>query len=53
MLYSMDYVWFQQDWATAHTSQRVIVILREMFPEHLISLCSDTDWPARTPDLNL
>ena len=27
-------------------------ILREMFPGHLISLCGDIGWPARSPDLN-
>ena len=45
-------VWFQQDGATAHTSGCLIGILREMFPSHLISSCSDISWPAQSPDLN-
>lgn len=47
-----DNVWFQQDGATAHTSRRTMGILREMFPDHLISLRGDIGWPARSPDLN-
>ena len=31
-------VWFQQDGATAHTSKRLLGILRELFSAHLISL---------------
>jgi hypothetical protein len=44
-------VWFQQDGATAHTSHRLLSILREMFPGHLILLRGDIGWPARSPDL--
>jgi len=44
--------WFQQDGATAHPSSRSLSILREIFPGHLISLCGDIGWPARSPDLN-
>ena len=32
--------WFQQDGATAHTAQRSIQALREMFPGKLISLAA-------------
>jgi len=46
-----DDVWFQQDGATAHTSRRSLLILREMFPGCLISLRGDIGWPARSPDL--
>ena len=45
-------VWFQQDGATSHTSTCSIGILKEMFPNHLISLRDDIGWPARSPDLN-
>ena len=45
-------VWFQQDGATSHTSKYSIGILKEIFPNHLISLHDDIGWPARSPDLN-
>lgn len=45
-------VWFQQDGATAHTSRRSLGVLREMFPDRLISLRGDLGWPARSPDLS-
>jgi hypothetical protein len=45
-------VWFQQCGATAHTSRRLLGILREMFPGHVVSLRCDIGWPLRSPDLN-
>ena len=27
-------------------------VLREMFPQHVISLGGDVPWPARSPDLS-
>jgi len=44
-------VWFQQNGATAHTAQKSMAVLREMFPSRLISLRGDISWPARSPDL--
>lgn len=44
-------VWFQQDGATAHTARDTMQLLREHFPERLISLRGDHPWPARSPDL--
>ena len=44
-------VWFQQDGATAHTARDTMQLLREHFPERLISLRGDLPWPARSPDL--
>ena len=44
-------VWFQQDGATAHTAQASMKLLREHFPERLISLKGDLPWPAKSPDL--
>ena len=44
-------VWFQQDGATAHTARESMQLLREHFPERLISLRGDLPWPARSPDL--
>jgi hypothetical protein len=43
--------WFQQDGATAHTAQRCLQVLREMFPGKLIPLHGDVRWPAHSPDL--
>ena len=36
-------VWFQQDGATAHTARDTMQLLREHFPERLISLRRDPD----------
>jgi hypothetical protein len=44
-------VWFHYDAAKAHTSLRSLGILREMFPGRVVSLCGDTGWPPRSPDL--
>uniref|UniRef100_UPI00358E2D47 uncharacterized protein n=1 Tax=Myxine glutinosa TaxID=7769 RepID=UPI00358E2D47 len=44
-------VWFQQDGATAHTARRSLQVLREMFPDRVISLRGDVGWPVRSPDL--
>ena len=45
-------IWFQQDGATAHTSRASMAVLREHFPERLISIRGDLEWPARSPDLS-
>lgn len=44
-------VWFQQDGATAHTARGPMDLLRQHFPDRLISLRGDLPWPARSPDL--
>jgi len=44
-------LWFQQDGAMAHTAQKSMAVLREMFPDRLISLRGDILWPAHSPDL--
>ena len=44
-------VWFQQDGATAHAARASMELLREHFPDRLISLRGDLPWPARSPDL--
>ena len=46
-----DDVWFQQDGATSYSSRRSLVILRDMFPGHLVSLRGDVGWPPSSPDL--
>jgi hypothetical protein len=43
-------VWFQQDGATAHTARASMSVLREMFPQHVISHCGDVPWPPCSPD---
>ncbi|GFW71759.1 DUF4817 domain-containing protein [Trichonephila clavipes] len=40
-------IWFQQDRPTAHTSRRLLGILRKLFPERLLSLREDIVWPPR------
>jgi hypothetical protein len=45
-------VWFQQDGATACTPKPSMIVLQEMFPQHVISRGSDVPWPARSPDLS-
>ena len=48
----IDEMWFQQDGATCHTSRETITLLREKFPERLISLHGgDQEWPSRSCDL--
>ena len=42
----------KQDGATAHTSRVSMSVLRERFPERLISIRGDLEWPARSPDLS-
>ena len=46
-------IWFQHapDGATAHTSRASMAVLKEHFPERLISIRGDLEWPARSPDL--
>jgi hypothetical protein len=45
-------VWFQQDGATAHTARASMSVLREMFPQHVISRVGDVPWPTCSPDLS-
>lgn len=43
--------WFQQDGATAHTSNTAMPVIRELFPNKVISRRGDISWPPRSPDL--
>jgi hypothetical protein len=45
-------LWLQQDGTTAHTARASMSVLREMFPQHVISRGGDVPWPARSPDLS-
>ena len=42
----------QQDGATAHTARVSMSVLREMFPQYVISRAGDVPWQARSPDLS-
>ena len=46
-------MWWQQDGAPAHTSNRSINYLRGQFPGKVLSGRGDQDWPARSPDLTV
>jgi hypothetical protein len=43
---------FQQDGATTHTARASLKVVLKLFPEHVISLCGELPWPARSPDLS-
>ena len=43
--------WFQQDGTTCHTSRETIALLNEKFPQKIISLRGNQEWPARSCDL--
>jgi hypothetical protein len=45
-------VWFQQEWATAHTARNAMLVLYKMFPARVISRRGNIEWPAKSPDLN-
>ena len=45
-------VWLQQDGAIAHIARASMSVLREIFPQHIISLGGDVPWPAISPDLS-
>ena len=47
----LDNIWFQQDGATAHTARATMTLLRELFPNRLISRFGDLTFPSRSPDL--
>lgn len=47
----LDNVYFQQDGATCHTSNETIDLLREKFPDRVISRRGDHNWPPRSCDL--
>ena len=44
--------WFQQvDEATCHTSRKTLALLHQKFPERVISLHGDKEWPPRSCNL--
>lgn len=44
-------LWYQQDGATSHTARISLAVLRQMFPNRVISRNGDIAWPPRSPDL--
>ena len=44
--------WFQQVGATCLTSNESMHLIRDMFPQKLISRTGDIAWPPRSPDLS-
>ena len=48
----MRRMWFQQDEATAHTARESMRVVREMFPQYVLSRYGDIAWPPRSPDLS-
>ena len=44
--------WFQQDGATAHTTNLVLAFLQSKFGDRIISRRTETPWPAKSPDLS-
>jgi len=45
-------LWFQQEGATAHTARASVSVLRETFPQHVISRGGNVPWPVGSPDLS-
>ena len=45
------HTWFQQDGATAHTARETMTLLKDCFPNRLISRFGDIPWPSRSSDL--
>jgi len=43
---------FSTDGATAHTADHLMRVLRQMFPNKVISRFGDIQWPPRWPDLS-
>ena len=47
---NMEEMWFQQDGVTAHTARASMTVVRQMFPQHVVSRFGDVPWPP--PDLS-
>jgi hypothetical protein len=42
----------QQEGATCHTTRASMVVLNNLFPNHVVSRYGVIMWPARSPDLS-
>jgi hypothetical protein len=47
--FNMQQIWFQQDGATAHMARASMQVVRDMFPQHVISRFGDIHWLPRSP----
>ena len=47
----VHHTWSQQDGAPAHTARETMALLKDCFPNRLISRFGDIPWPPRSPDL--
>ena len=50
---NMEEIWFQQDVATDHTARASMTVVRQMFPQQVVSRFGDVPWPPRSPDLSV
>ena len=48
-----DLLWFQQDGATAHTTEISMQVFRTVFLGRSILRFGDITWPTRSPDLEI
>jgi hypothetical protein len=44
-------MFYQQDGSTSHTGLETKQLLKQTFPNHVISRFGDTEWPPRSPYL--
>lgn len=49
--HDLEDLWFQQDGATCHTAAETMNLLKETFPDRIISKNGTVDWPPRSCDL--
>ena len=47
----LNFIWYQQDGAPAHSSNSVRIWLDSVFPNHWIGKGSEFEWAPRSPDL--
>ena len=44
-------IWFQQDFATCHTAEGILDVVRPVFEDRIINRRADGVWPSRSCDL--
>jgi len=49
---NIEEMWFQEDGATAHTARASMTVVRQMFPQHVVSRFGDAPWPTCSPHLS-
>jgi hypothetical protein len=49
---NMQQISFQQG-VTAHTARASMQVVRDMFPQHVISRFGDIHWPLHSPDIRM